>query len=229
MRSTLRRYPAARRPAATVTLVALPTRVVGSWLRVALAQVNATVGDLAGNAELVLDVDPPRRTPQAPTWWPSPRCSSPATRSRTSPSASRSSRPRRPTLARSPDRCGGRTRRASTVVVGYLDQRADQRGSAGPPPALAAERGGGDSRRAGGRALRQAPLAELRSLRRVPLLRTGRTSRASSTWTAPTSRSSICEDLWQDGGPIGGPRGQAPTCRGDQWLTVRAQQGRRPP
>ena len=47
--------------------------------------------------------------------------------------------------------------------------------------------------------------------------------------TASTSPSAICEDLWQDGGPVAvARRGRRRPARGHQRLAVRAEQGRRP-
>ncbi len=65
--------------AVTLRLGSLPMH----RLRVAAAQINATVGDLAGNAARILAASRPPR-PRAPTSSPSPSWPSPATRPRTS-------------------------------------------------------------------------------------------------------------------------------------------------
>ena len=93
-------------------------------LRLALAQVNPTVGDLDGNAALVLQLVGAGRRPAAPTWSPSPRWCSPATRSRTS----RCARPSSTRPARRSTGCRRAARRRDglgdlPVVVGYLDPR----------------------------------------------------------------------------------------------------------
>ena len=86
-----------------------PTRYAGCvpQLRLALAQVNARVGDLAGNAELVVDScrdAPPTRRPPGRA---SRRWCSPATRSRTS----RCGRPSSPRRAQAADELADATRR----------------------------------------------------------------------------------------------------------------------
>ena len=92
-----------------------------SQLRLALAQVDSTVGDLTGNAALVRQWSA-RREARAHTWSPSPRWCSPATRSRTWPCAPASSR-------RAGQRCEQLARDLAAdglgdlvVVVGYLDR-----------------------------------------------------------------------------------------------------------
>ena len=114
---------------------------------------------------------------------------------------------------------------ASIATLRDVAERLGPRGSAGsrsssatwtggPPGAAdraarrgAARRGGGAARRAGGDHLGQAPPAELRRLRRVPLLR----ARQHAAGVPPAGRRggeavdvavAICEDLWQDGGPV---------------------------
>ena len=171
-------------------------------LRLALAQVNPTVGDLAGNAEHRPDLGrarPPRRRAPARC---SPRCSSPATRSRTSRCARRSSRRPRRTVADAG--AAARGRRA----------RRPPRGRRLPRPAR-------------GRARRRRAAARLPAERRRGPARRARSSRATPSTTCRTTASStssatsspapspcvvrvrgvdvalaICEDLWQDGGPV---------------------------
>ena len=60
------------------------------------------------------------------------------------------------------------------VVVGYLDRRADQQPRVGVPGRLTAGRGRGAARRQRRDHVGQAPPAQLRRLRRVPLLRARR-------------------------------------------------------
>ena len=100
----------------------------------------------------------------------------------------------------------------------------------GRPEGRAAERRRRAARRPGRRPLRQAPPAQLRRLRRVPLLRPRRTILPVVRVHGVDVALAICEDLWQDGGPVA--RGRASAGAGlllvHQRLAVRAQQGRRP-
>ena len=100
-----------------------------------------------------------------PRWW------SPATRWRTWRCGRASSRPR----ARRPTRLASRLAAEGlgelTVVTRLPRPRRRRARPTGPPEGLAAERGRGHHTRAGRRPLCQAPPAELRSLRRVPVLR----------------------------------------------------------
>ena len=85
---------------------------------------------------------------------------------------------------------------------------------------------------------RQAPPAQLRRVRRVPLLRARRPAAGVPLPCGEPSRGAaaavdvavaICEDLWQDGGPVAVARqaGRGTAGRAER-LAVRARQGRRP-
>ena len=81
------------------------------------------------------------------------------------------------------------------VVVGYLDRADDGCARRRPGPHASAELCGGHPRRQGRRPLREAPPAELRGLRRVPDLRAWRVAApwsgcAASTWPSPSARTS---------------------------------------
>src|ERR1700742_3328896 len=141
-------------------------------LRIALAQVNATVGDLAGNAEIVVE-------------W-TRRAAARGARVVLFPEMALTGYPVEDlalrtsfveasigTLRDVAGRLGAEGLGGVAVVVGYLDRRGGPRGRAGGGARGAAGRGGGAARRPGGHHLGQAPPAQLRRLRRVPLLRAG--------------------------------------------------------
>ena len=174
-------------------------------LRLALAQVNATVGDLAGNAAAGPRAG--RRGPRAGgahlvafpemvlTGYPVEDLALRALVRR------RVARPRCTQLAAdlAADGLGD-----LPVVVGYLDQPRDAtpaptasaaRTAAPASQGHAAELRGGPARGPGRRPLRQAPPAQLRRLRRVPHLRPGprpdrRPGAAASTSPSPSARTS---------------------------------------
>ena len=182
-------------------------------LRLALAQINPTVGDLDGNADQVLrwarqaaDAGRPcRRVPRdgadrLPGRGPG---AAPVVRRRV---------PRR----RSQDlaeRLAADGLGELLVVVGYLDGAAG-RGARAGHPARARRRtpprslhGG-----AGGRPLRQAPPAELRRLRRVPLLRAGHARSPSPGCTASTSPSPSARTSGRRAARSRSPGRPAPGC-----------------
>ena len=145
-------------------------------LRVALAQINTTVGDLDGNAAKIIECDRPRPRRSAPTSSPSRSWRLPATRPRTSCCAARSS----PTTCARSMR-SSRRRRGIAAVVGFVDygrRHLQRRRRASRRPA----------RR---RRLPQAVPAELRRLRRGPLLpapaSARRCSRSPASMSASTS------------------------------------------
>ncbi len=93
-------------------------------LRLALAQINPTVGDLAGNVDRVVARAHEARRP-APTSSRSRRWSSPATRSRTSRCAPRSRTRAAAALDALATRLADEGLGGLVVVVGYLDRVAD--------------------------------------------------------------------------------------------------------
>ena len=80
------------------------------------------------------------------------------------------------------------------------------RGPGRPAQGLAAERRRGPARRPGRRPLRQAPPAELRRVRRVPLLRPRHARCTVVRVHGVDVAIAICEDLWQEGGPVAATR-----------------------
>ena len=117
------------------------------------------------------------------------------------------------------DRAGRARSRAEglgelAVVVGYLDRRRGRRPtSSGRPRGAPQNARRRAARRRRRRALRQAPPAQLRRLRRVPLLRARHRHAASSASHGVDVALAICEDLWQDGGPVADARrARAPGC-----------------
>ena len=183
-------------------------------LRVALAQVDLTVGDLAGNAAVLLDRTAEAARPE-PSWSCSPRWRSPATRPRTWSCARRSARrlePPREAGRRLAERGFGEL----AVVVGYVGD------DAGPRNALAFCLGGQVVA-----TLLQAPPAELRRVRRAPLLRPGR---PTSRRPLPRRRHRADDLRGRVAGrrPVHGGRSRRGRAgREHQRLAVRAQQGRR--
>ena len=198
-----------------IRLVAMPR------LRLALAQTNPVVGDLAGNADQIVDAARVPRSTRAPTSSPSARW-----RSTGYPIEDLASRPcflraARAAVERSPR--GSTTRGSATfaVVVGHPDGPFEPRlldTSATP-------------RRRSPRTARASCRAGVSS--RPPPSTTCRTTRSSTStassspatncsWcgsTASTSPLIICEDLWRDGGPgrAGARRGRGAAAR-DQRL-----------
>ena len=179
-----------------------------SQLRLALAQVDPTVGDLAGNAALVRRVVGAGARRRGRTWWPSPRWCSPATPSRTSRSA--------PVVRRRQPGGAGRGSPATwtpTASATSPSSSATWTGSTRAPTTPTSAR----RVRPEGRARRTPP----------PSCTGGRSSPATPSTTCRTTASStssaifvpgddltvvrvhgvdvavaICEDLWQDGGPV---------------------------
>ena len=116
------------------------------------------------------------------------------------------------------------------VVTGYLGRETGLAPRAGPARQRGAERRGPAVRRPGGGHLGQAPPAQLRGVRRVPVLRAGEHAaglppplRPGDGGTGPQADGgfrgvappgqqqpagavdvaiAVCEDLWQDGGPV---------------------------
>ena len=166
-------------------------------LRIALAQLNVTVGDIAGNADLILD-------------W-SRRAADAEAQLVLFPEMALTGYPvedlalRQSFIAesrRSVDRLAERLAADGlgelVVVVGYLD-RTDEpdHPKGGHPQNVAAVLHRGTVVAP----VRQAPPAQLRRVRRVPLLRTG-PELAVVTVGGVDVAVAICEDLWQDGGPV---------------------------
>ena len=143
-------------------------------LRLALAQVNPTVGDLAGNADIVVDAarQAAERGAHLVVFPEMILTGYPVEDLALRPSfvdASRAAldRPGRAARRRGPRRAARRGR-----LPRPAPRRRDRaRPTAGRP----AERRRGPARRPGRRPLRQAPPAQLRRLRRVPLLRAAAT------------------------------------------------------
>ena len=166
-------------------------------LRLALAQVNPTVGDLAGNAELVRRLDrarPPSAGAHLVAFPEMVLTGYPVEDLVLRTSFVDASRARADAARRRPRR---RRARRPAVVVGYLDRatarrRRQRRSPAGCCPQNCAARA---APRAGRRPLRQAPPAQLRRLRRVPRTSCPATpdrgpGRAASTWRSPSARTS---------------------------------------
>ena len=156
-------------------------------MRVALAQINATVGDIAGNEAQDRDAASPRAREAGAQLVLLPRAgASPATRPRTCCSRSTSS----PTRAR---RSSGSppTRRASSRVVGFPERADDVYNAA----AVLA-----DGARAGH--LPQGAPAQLRRLRRAALLPAAARRRRSIEVDGVTVGLTICEDIWSPGPPV---------------------------
>ena len=201
---------------------------VVAQLRLALAQINPVVGDLDGNAAQVLALGPATPPTRARTWSPSPRWRSPATRSRTWRCAGRSSTRRAQRSTTLAARLATEGLGELAVVVGYLD---------GAPDAVAGARHARRARR------RTPPpsCTAAGSSRATPSTTCPTTASSTSSATSCPARSltvarvhgvdvaiAICEDIWQDGGPVAGrPRGRRRAAAGHQRLAVRAQQGRR--
>ena len=177
-------------------------------LRLALAQVNPTVGDLAGNADLVLE-------------W-AKKADAAGAHVVAFPELMLTGYPVEDLVFRASFVAA--TRQALdqlaadlaadglgelVCVVGYLDAcRTPRTGSASP--GLPAERRRGAARRPGRGQLRQAPPAQLRGLRRGPLLRARRHHPVVQVHGVDVAIC-ICEDLWQDG-PSADARPPRPAC-----------------
>ena len=191
-------------------------RLVGMpQLRLALAQVDAVVGDLAGNAAHRPRAGPRRAADAGAhlvafpemvlTGYPVEDL---ALR-RSFVDASRAARARSWPPTSPTDGLG-----ELPVVVGYLDRaqgpdatsgaRATESARTGAPasPRAAAELRGRAARRPGRRPLRQAPPAQLRRLRRVPHTSCPARPDRSCGCRGVDVALAICEDLWQDGGPV---------------------------
>ena len=172
-------------------------------LRLALAQVNPVVGDLDGNAEWS-GTGLPTRSPPGHTSSRSPRWCSPATRSRTSrcavvrrgvPPRARAAR-RRPRRRR-PRRRAGRGRLSRPRRPGALDSAP-----AGRSPL--------NARRSSTAAASSLATRSTTCRTTASSTSTGSSCRATSS---PSIRVhgvdialAICEDLWQDGGPVAAAR-----------------------
>ena len=174
-------------------------------MRIALAQVNATVGDLAGNSDLIV------------TW--TRRAADQGAQLVVFPEMMLTGYPVEDlalrtsfveasinTLHAMAERLAAEGLGGIAVVTGFLDRKTGH-----AAPGRAARRGPARRRRGALRRqdpgdLGQAPPAELRRLRRVPVLRARR--RASGGAHAAADGGlvdfaiAICEDLWQDGGPV---------------------------
>ena len=115
------------------------------------------------------------------------------------------------------------------VVVGYLDGSVTRRGPPGPAQGQPAERRRADPRRAGGGPLRQAPPAQLRGVRRGALLRARHAPAGRPAARRGRRRRHLRGPVAgrRPGGPDpGGRRGPA---GGHQRLAVRARQERPTP
>ena len=197
-------------------------------LRIALAQVNSTVGDIAGNAatvrrwsrraadagaqlvafpEMMLTGYPVEDLVFRDSFVAASRDALerspptwPPTGSATSPSWSATWTPTaRPRPAPTPTPGAGRATRSALLLGGRVVAT-----------------------------LLQAPPAQLRRLRRGPLLRSRRHAAVVPDRRASTSRSTVCEDIWQAGGPFAAAAaGRRRPGRQHQRLAVRAEQGRR--
>ena len=88
-------------------------------VRIALGQLNTTVGDLDGNVARMADVDGPRDRPKAPTWSASRSSRSPATRPRTWSCVLSSCEDN---LAALDDAREGDRRPGCAVIVGFVDR-----------------------------------------------------------------------------------------------------------
>ena len=199
-------------------------------LRIALAQVDPTVGDLAGNAALVRGwtrkaADSGAHLVAFPemmlTGYPVEDLVFRESFVAASQAALATLAPTWPTTAWA----------TSPVVVGYLD--ADGPAAAAAPataPAAApATRSPCCTSGAVVATLLQAPPAQLRRLRRGPLLRARRHAQRDPATAGVDIALTICEDLWQAGGPFAvAARGPGRPGRQHQRLAVRAEQGRRP-
>ena len=196
-------------------------------LRIGLAQVDSTVGDLVGNADLVSRWTaharraglPPRGVPRDGAH------RLPAGGPRAAPVV-RAGQPRR---ARGARRGGCRTRARATSPSSSATAAA----ASGPPPRSA---GPPASRRTAPRSCTAAG-----SSRATPstTCRTTASSTSSATSCAATGCRScgvhgvdvatvVCEDLWQEGGPVRVARAASGRARRlHQRLAVRARQGRR--
>ena len=143
-------------------------------LRVALAQIDVTVGDLDGNADLIVEWSHKAADAGAHLVASFRRWSSPATRRKTSSCAARSPQPARRRCTGWPRDWRTRGSAAWRSSSGYLDT-ADEPVRAGRATrGRAGERLRAALRRPRRRPLCQAPPAQLRRLRRVPLLRARR-------------------------------------------------------
>ncbi len=176
-------------------------------LRIALAQIDTCVGDDRPEHGADPRVDPARGGRGRRRRRRLPRDDAHGLPDR-GPGAARVVPPRRagaqrPTSPRSSPREGLGD---LTVVLGHRGDRRDAGhgrarglGGTGRPPtnrAVVLQHGEVLA------ALRQAPPAELRRLRRVPHLRARAPSRSSSRSRAARVGIVICEDIWQDGGPV---------------------------
>ena len=172
-------------------------------LRVGLAQIDTTVGDLHGNADLVSTLR--RARPRGRL----PRGRLPGDDAdRLHAGGPRAAQVVRQARARRPCRCSPRASQdegAGEIAVGRRLLRPQRTGR----PRRSADRPA--SRRTprrvlwrgrGRRDVRQAPPAQLRRLRRVPLLRARRPLPCGAAARRRRGGSLICEDLWQEGGPV---------------------------
>ena len=156
-------------------------------LRIALAQIDPAIGDLAGNsAKIVLAAQRARDAGRAGGAVPRARDHRlrAARISSIAPPSSTTSRPR------------SRSSRASCRRRGRARRGADARDRR--HRARRAQQHAGDHRRAGAADRAQAPAADLRRLRRGPLLRARRRCRRSSSVDGVQLGITICEDTWND-------------------------------
>ena len=175
-------------------------------LRLALAQVNPTVGDLAGNAALVRRAVGQAATP-ARTWSASPRWCSPGTRWRTWRCARRSStRPGQPWTGWRADLRGTVTA-TSRCVVGYVDRLDADPDGMPDPDRLGVPKG--SPQNCAALLHRGTPVARYAKhhLPNYGVFDEFRIFVPGRDLTVVRVRGvdvaiAICEDLWQDGGPV---------------------------
>lgn len=114
------------------------------------------------------------------------------------------------------------------VVVGYLGRSEQPSPRFGPAGRLPAELRRGAVPRRGRHPVRQAPPAELRRVRRVPLVRPRRPAAGGAGARGGRRAGDLRGHLAGRRPGDRRPRGRGGPAAGDQRLAVRAQQGRRP-
>ena len=201
-------------------------------MRIALAQVNATVGDLDGNADLLVEWTAGRRR-RAPaivvfpemmlTGYPVEDLALRASFVDASIAATQAAARR---LA--DEGLGG-----VAVVTGYLDRQAGAQARVGLPTGSPLDAAALLHARRGGGHLGEAPPAELRRLRRVPVLRARQ--HAAGLPAARCGRRARRRGRRDLRGPVAGrrpgrgdPRRRRGAAGGAQRVAVRAGQGRHP-
>ena len=171
-------------------------------LRVALAQVDTTVGDLAGNASLVRQWTKQAAAEGAHVVaFPEMTLTGYPAEDLVLRGSFVEAALQRPRAARRRPR---RRRAAATLPSSSATSTARPHApaAAGPAAARAAERRRAPPRRAGRPALRPSTTCPTTACSTRRATSSPATCCRCSGCTASTSRSCICEDLWQDGGPI---------------------------